>query len=309
VLAVHARHRPDPAGHEAFAAWQAGERQWRSAFANQAWRDTPGLPGARRWRQRVDIMRIAPRVTPAAALRQLIIRALPRPVLEVQRRVRRQRQLPRPGEIDFGDLARIKPISPGFGFRRGTPVDRWYIERFLDSHRTAIRGDALEIGDDSYCARFGTGVTRQDVLHVTGNNPSATLVGSLPDPGVLPDAAFDCMVVTQTLHLIYDLQAAVRNLHAALRPGGTLLLTVPGITPISSDEWGAQWYWSLTAQSAQKLFADVFGADAVEVEAVGNCFAAMCLLQGIALEDVGEKWLEPVDREYPVIVTVRARRT
>ena len=50
------------------------------------------------------------------------------------------------------------PISQKFGFDRGTPVDRYYIEVFLAAYSRDIRGRALEVGDASYCRKFGTGI-------------------------------------------------------------------------------------------------------------------------------------------------------
>ena len=84
----------------------------------------------------------------------------------------------------------------------------------------------LEIGDNSYTLRFGGAeVTRSDVLHVDDSNPHATIVGDLADGGALPEAAFDCIVLTQTLHLLFDLRGAVAHLHRMLAPGGALLAT------------------------------------------------------------------------------------
>ena len=127
----------------------------------------------------------------------------------------------------------------------------------------------LEIGGRSYVDRFGVSTTepapgkvhRVDVLHVDASNPEATIVGSLTDLDTLPADTFDCIICTQTLHVIYDVETAVRMLHRALRPGGTVLVTVPGITAScrpDRDHWGD--WWRFTEGSSRRLFADVFGA-------------------------------------------------
>ena len=154
---------------------------------------------------------------------------------------------PAPGQVRFGDLRRTTPISPDFGYARGGPVDRYYIEGFLARHAADIRGRVLEIGDASYTHRFGgSRVTQADVLHIDPDAPGVTFVGDLADGSMLPDAAFDCIVLTQTLHLIFDHMAALRTLERILAPGGVLLLTVPGISNIATDEWGATWHYSFT---------------------------------------------------------------
>ena len=213
------------------------------------------------------------------------------------------------GKINFGGLARTTPYSRHFGFDRGMPIDRLYIERFLFENRDAIHGVTLEIGDDSYTRQFGEDrTTTRHVLHIDGSNPVATIVGDMSQPEILPEAAFDCAVITQTLHLIYDMRAAVRNLHNSLKPGGTLLLTTPGISQIATDQWRHNWYWSMTPAGARRLFGEAFGEDRIEVDFHGNVFAAIAFLTGAAVEEVPRRRLLVKDEAYPVVVTVRATR-
>lgn len=218
------------------------------------------------------------------------------------RRLRRRR-------TNFGDLGKLEPVSRHFGYDRGTPIDRVYIETFLSRHATDIAGRVLEIGDASYTHRFGgERVVRSDVLHVHARNPAATIVGDLSSPNVLPEAAFDCMVLTQVLHLIYDMAAAVREIHRGLKPGGVALVTVPAISQIAQDEWGENWFWAVAPDGARRLFDNVFGRDHVRVEAFGNVFAATAFLQGVAVEEVDARKLEAIDRNYPVTVVIRAQK-
>ncbi len=44
------------------------------------------------------------------------------------------------GRVDLGDLRSLRPVSASFGQDRGTPIRRYYIERFLQQERSAIRG-------------------------------------------------------------------------------------------------------------------------------------------------------------------------
>src|SRR5436309_5190201 len=79
---------------------------------------------------------------------------------------------PPPGTIDFGDFGRTEPISADFGFDRGVPIDRYFVEGFLARNAASIRGRVLEIGDNKYTLRFGgRQVEKSDVLHVDVTNP------------------------------------------------------------------------------------------------------------------------------------------
>ena len=213
------------------------------------------------------------------------------------------------GQVDFGDLASTDPISHDFGYDRGTPIDRYYIETFLASAAGLIRGHVLEVGDDAYTRRFGTDLSKVDVLHVHPGNPKASIIGDVSQPGVLPEARFDCIVFTQTLHLVFDMKAALRELHRALKPGGVLLVTVPGISQIDRGEWGKAWYWALTPASADRLFREAFAPSPPLVQAHGNVFAACAFLQGLAVEEVDAAKLDVFDEAYPTVISVRAVRS
>ena len=145
-----------------------------------------------------------------------------------------------------------EPVSRTFGFERGKPVDRWYIERFLAEHSADVRGRVLEVAESTYTGWYGgDDVTRSDVLYAAEGNPDATVVGDLTTGAGIPEAAYDCFICTQTLQFIYDVRAAVAGTRALLAPGGVLLATVPGISQISREDmrdWGD--WWRFTAKSA-----------------------------------------------------------
>ena len=72
----------------------------------------------------------------------------------------------------FAQPRRLDPVSRDWGYDRGVPIDRYYIENFLDRHAGDIRGHVLEIGVDSYTWRFGGDrVTKSDVLNLEEENP------------------------------------------------------------------------------------------------------------------------------------------
>jgi SAM-dependent methyltransferase len=229
---------------------------------------------------------------------------------EQRKRLKRLAVWPPVRGVRLGSLKRTRPISANYGFERGTPVDRFYIDQFLTAHRDAIRGRVLEIGDDEYTRRYGgDAVTHSDVLHAGEGNPQATIVADLADAPAIADESFDCVICTQTLLLIYDVRAAVKTLHRILAPGGVALVTVPGVSRIcrdEADEWGD--YWRFTSDSATRLFADEFGAENIKTTAYGNVLAATAMLHGLAAEEVGTKRLNARDRDFEVLIGVSARR-
>lgn len=223
-------------------------------------------------------------------------------------RVPRPRRRPPPTALETLRLTRLEPVSRTFGFDRGKPIDRWYIERFLAGHASDVRGRVLEVAESTYTGWYGGGdVERSDVLHAAADNEQATIVGDLTTGDGIPEAAFDCFVMTQTLPFIYDVAAAVRGAHRLLAPGGVVLATVPGMSQVSREDqrdWGD--WWRFTSQGARRLFANVFGEGAVEVTAHGNVLAACAFLYGLAAEELTEAQLAFGDPEYELLMTVRA---
>ena len=212
--------------------------------------------------------------------------------------------------VVFNDLAAVKPVSALFGIDRGTPIDRYYIERFLADRAALIRGRVLEIGDSHYSRRFGGDrVTVFEVLHATPQNRAATIVGDLTEVSTLPANAIDCFICTQTFNFIFDVQKAVAGAHFLLKPGGVLLATVGGISQISRydmERWGD--YWRFTTASIQKLFEPVFRGG-IELETYGNVLAATAFLQGIAVEELPDRTLlDEHDPDYQLLITIVARK-
>jgi hypothetical protein len=204
-----------------------------------------------------------------------------------------------------------EPVSRVFGSDRGRPIDRWYIERFLERHRADIRGRVLEVAESTYTGWYGDGaVTSSDVLYAAEGLPEATVVGDLTTGDGLPAETFDCFICTQTLQLIFDVAAAARGTHALLAPGGVLLCTVPALSQTSRldrERWGD--WWRFTSASVRRLLEDVYGADNVTVSAHGNARVAASFLYGLAAEDLDPAAFESDDDEYELVITARAVRS
>ena len=49
----------------------------------------------------------------------------------------------------------IEPILRIFGFDRGIPIDRVYIEVFLEKNKSCVQEVVCEISDDTYSIKFG----------------------------------------------------------------------------------------------------------------------------------------------------------
>jgi SAM-dependent methyltransferase len=188
-------------------------------------------------------------------------------------------------------------------------VDRYYIENFLSENSALIKGTVLEIGDNEYTLKFGkSAITKSDILHIDPSNSKATIIGDLSDAPQIADNTYDCIILTQTLHLIYNYKGALETCYRVLKPNGVLLMTVPGITHIDQGEWKNNWLWAFTGASVKRMLGEVFPAPA-EIDTFGNVFIASAFLYGLGVNEVKKKQLDYNDPHYQVIITAKATKT
>ena len=209
--------------------------------------------------------------------------------------------------VEWGGLRRTEPFSRNWGEERGLPVDRVYIERFVEQNADDIHGDVLEVERSLYTKRYGGDrVTSAHVLDVDPGNAKATMVGDLGSPDTLAPESLDCAVLTQVLQFVPAAQQAITNLYRALRPGGVLLLTVPCISHLEQS-WDDLWRW--TPLGLERFLDGALPAEAErELETHGNVLTSISFLFGLAAEDLSSADYEADDEMYPLVVCARIRK-
>lgn len=213
-----------------------------------------------------------------------------------------------------GDILHSLPLMPlddTYGMNRGTPIDRYYIEYFLESQKEWIRGTVMEIADRRYTERFGGGrVTDSIILHVDKEAPEINQIkGNLATGDGLEEESLDCLICTQTLPFIYDVQAAADHIVKILKRGGTALVTVAGISQIIQYEmihYGH--FWSFTEQSLKRLFTEKVDVASVEVMTYGNVKTSAAFLYGISSEELEPAELDFSDANYQLIIAAVVRK-
>lgn len=209
------------------------------------------------------------------------------------------------GSAQMKDFS-IVPVSTVFGFDRGKPIDRYYIEHFLKLHQSNIQGNVLEVGDNAYTLEYGKGVSKSDVLDIIKTKES-TIVGDLATGENIPISAFDCIILTQVIHVIYDIKSALRNTLKALKPGGVLLLTTTGISQFCGcDRYGD--YWRFTDLSLKILLSEIDSSNEIKINAYGNVAVAKAFLDGLALHEIPHELLQYHDPIYQVVLTAFVRK-
>ncbi|MCI8504522.1 MAG: hypothetical protein HFH00_11975 [Dorea sp.] len=203
----------------------------------------------------------------------------------------------------------LVPFSRRWGEERGKPIDRYYIENFLEKHKGLIHGKVMEISENIYTRKYGKeNVGESVVLHVDGWGRNA-IKGNLETGEGIYEDWIDTLIFTQTLMFIYDTQKTVQNIYKMLKPGGVVLATVAGISQISryeADNWGD--FYSFHEDAVKRTFGEIFGVENIQVRCFGNVKTAISLLYGLCCEDLTEEDFAYQDMDYPVIIGIVARK-
>jgi SAM-dependent methyltransferase len=252
------------------------------------------------YREAVAVGRLKQRLASSLAARELA-RRLPVSVRNTLKSWVLRRPAPR-----WGNLHRLEPFSQIYGFDRGLPVDRKYVDEFVVAHRADVRGVVLEVQTTEFTQRVGGArVEESAVLDIRPDNPHATLVADLCEPESLPEGAYDCFILTQTLHLLPDVRVALANAWRSLAPGGVLLLTVPVVSRVDPVELDL---WRFTPAGLERLLRDELPEATIEVRGYGNLLAALATLLGVAVQELDARKLELHDRFFPIIVGARVEK-
>lgn len=220
-----------------------------------------------------------------------------------------RRFLKRVSALSSSGVARLRcavgvaPLSERWG-QRGKVVHRYYLEKFLEQNAPDIRGRCLEFQEDSYSTRFGKNqIERVDILNLEPDKPGTTIIADLTAENDIPSDLFDCVICTYVLHVIFEKERVVSELHRILKPGGTLLVAVPNIT-IHYPKFPE--LWRFTAGGLHALAAKYFGSGNVVARGYGNSLVASGELRGLAVGDFAQSELDYNDSRYSLIVCARA---
>jgi SAM-dependent methyltransferase len=203
----------------------------------------------------------------------------------------------------WGNLRRTTPLSETYGFDRGTPIDRYYVDTFFSARRALITGRVLEIQTTDHARRYGSGVA---AMHTLDINPAfnPTYLCDLAAADIVPSGSYDCFLLPNTLCFLRDLEPALRHAQRIVRPGGVLLATVPVFVPLTAD---VPDYWHASADGWRVIAERVWSDCETSVGTHGNCLAAAAAMYGIAVEELMVTELDATDPRYPVLVTIECR--
>jgi hypothetical protein len=208
----------------------------------------------------------------------------------------------------WGNLRRLQQFSRDhFGFDRGTPIDRYYVDQFFQQHRDAITGDVLEIDKDMYAGQYGHDMRKVDTFDIEPDPdwPPTFVCDLAHSEDILPSEAYDCVLLPCTLSVLRELGPCLRNALRVLRPNGVILASGATTMPLNTEDGD---YWHHSPAGWREFLPSVWPGCEIVVEGYGNCLAVAAANLGLVVEDLTPKELDYYDPILPVTTTVFCRK-
>lgn len=197
----------------------------------------------------------------------------------------------------------LKPISRVLGCERGESILRKYVNQFIDENKSYIQGAVMEIGDRTYSNKYKDNIGKSYVFDYNNGSDKYNIKGNLETGESVKEEFVDCFIFTQTLCFIYDVKAAAQNVIKMLKKGGTVLLTVTGISSITRGDYeNYGLYWRFSDMAIKRLFAEIVEVESVEIKLYGNVKTAAAFLYGISPDELETEEMEYQDRDYQLLI-------
>lgn len=210
---------------------------------------------------------------------------------------------PTKDSLDWGNLRRTNPICQAFGFLRGEPIDRYYLNQFVEKIRPEIVGNIMEIGaianakaayqlsdNASYCVLNIEKWSEEDI------------VGDAHDISIIKPETFDTILLFNVLEHCYAPWIVIENIHTWLKPGGKCFASVPSAVKIHDTP---QDYWRPLPDAFNWMFRNF---SQKEIRTYGNPLTVIATYHGIAKEELTTEELNTLHPDYPVITCIAATK-
>ncbi len=199
------------------------------------------------------------------------------------------------GQLEWGDVRRRRPVCQVFGAGRGTPIDRHYLSAFVDSVRSQITGDVLDIGGHrADRVHFRLGDLRSFRVADVEARPHVDVVGDVHDAALVPADSVDSILLFNVLEHCRDPHLVARNAHRWLRPGGRCFVMVPNAQRLHH---AAEDHWRFSA-SGLRVVLEAF--EDVTTQSYGSFTTVLASYAGAAAEELTQGELDAHQLDHPV---------
>jgi SAM-dependent methyltransferase len=210
---------------------------------------------------------------------------------------------PAKGSIDWGDLKKTVPICQAFGLTRGTPVDRYYLRKFIEEIQPQVVGNILEVGGtpkDKDFYQLNASASYQ-ILNLEPG-PGVDIQGDVHDSSIVEPESFDSVIIFNVLEHCYAPWIAIENIYNWLKVGGKCFAMVPSAIRVHATPVD---YWRPLPDAFAWLFRKF---SQTKLYVYGNPISVIASYHGIAVEELTTEELDAFHPDYPVATCIVAEK-
>lgn len=207
------------------------------------------------------------------------------------------------GAIEWGDFRKTFPMCHACGFTRGTPIDRYYLQKFVREINDQVVGDVLEIGAVPKDKEFYDFSDRKS-YKVLNLEPGigVNLVGDAHDLTLIETESVDSVIIFNVLEHCYAPWQVLQNIHTWLKPGGKCFCLVPNAQRLHDRPAD---YWRPLPDGISLLFK---GFSQKQMYVYGNPLSVIAIFHGLATEELTTEELDAFHPDYPVLTCIVAEK-
>ncbi|MCZ7547080.1 MAG: hypothetical protein M5R40_27750 [Anaerolineae bacterium] len=149
-------------------------------------------------------------------------------------------------------------------------------------------------------------------MDLSAHSPRINVVADLSRADHVPGDTYDCFVIPFTMHIIYDIEAALYHAVRILKPGGVLLVNFPCLYTYLGDglDMGTGGtfysYWFFTPIQVENLLRVIGLTDAdFQLVVQGNLFTQIAYQMNLPAEHLTQRERDHVDMTYPLQICAR----
>lgn len=206
------------------------------------------------------------------------------------------------GAIDFGDFRGQLPFCPQFGSLRGTPIDRYYLDKFIAEIREEVVGNTLEIGGKKD-NRLLYGVNKAaPYLTMDLAGKGLDIIGDAHDISAVEKGSLDSVIIFNVLEHCQRPWVVVDNIYEWLKDNGQVFCMVPNAQRVHNFPKD---YWRIFPDAIDSLFARFPHR---KLYIYGNPLTTIASYMGVAAEELKAEELDAAQENYPVASCIHARK-
>lgn len=206
------------------------------------------------------------------------------------------------------------PLTRNFGFYRGTPIDRYFINKwiydFLDEIDSGNKLKGIEIGGFDYLKYNSKKYLANELVPKRELKKSKdSLCINLNEP-INKDfklkEKYDFVICTQVLHVLENDINGLRIIYKLLKKGGLIIGSTAGtINPISIYDYKRWGCYRGYSDQGLKSILEKTGFEC-QIETFGNFALAYEILNGAVVEDIDQSLFKENDEIFQILHLFKA---